>query len=371
MRALLLIFVAFLLSACGPVANQAVVKQSNIEQNKVEVVPASIPITFEGFSSYIDGASDLGTFEGIWESSGDPGVEYTVGIYRDKRDARYPYKAFIIDANNSWSPGEIKIKFTKLDSSGLALSQYYMGDKSELRATWEVYGNGAIRAIAPNALAIVGSSFIKIYPRKEAEQRASGSGSGWHIGGGYIVTNAHVVSGANEITVTVSDRILDARVVIMDQKLDLSILKLSEVPSGLGVVPVSSDFSAGQRVYAVGFPLGKVLGRTPKITDGLISSLEGLNSDPTTLTISAPIQPGSSGGPLLDEMGNAVGIVVAKLRDAASPDGDTENVNYAVNVKYLLPLIDGLPIDKQIASTTKAGNICDLRCSSVVYIETK
>ena len=336
------------------------------------MVPASIPITFEGFSSYIDGAKDLGAFEGIWESAGSTGNEYTLGIYKDKRDARYPYKAFIIGANvGSWSPGEIKMKFTKLDVSGLALSQYYMGDKSELRASWEVYGNGAIRAITPNALSRVGSSFIKIYPRKEAEQTVSGSGSGWHVGGGYIVTNAHVISGANAITVTVSDRSLDARVVVMDQKLDLAILKLSEVPSSLTVAPISSDFSAGQRVYALGFPLGKVLGRKPKITDGLISSLEGINSDPTNLTISAPIQPGSSGGPIFDEMGNVVGVVVAKLRDTASPDGDTENVNYAVNVKYLLPLIDGLPIDKQVVSTTKAENICDLRCATVVYIETK
>ena len=131
MRAFLLIFVAFLVSACGPVANQAVVKQNN-----VDMAPASIPITFEGFSSYIDGAKDLGAFEGIWENTSSRN-EYTVGIYRDKRDARYPYKAFIINTNvDSWAPGEIKIKFTKLDSSGLALSQYHMRSKLEPRATW-------------------------------------------------------------------------------------------------------------------------------------------------------------------------------------------------------------------------------------------
>ena len=108
-----------------------------------------------------------------------------------------------------------------------------------------------------------------------------------------------------------------------------------------------------------------------KITDGLISATQGLDSDATQLTISAPIQPGSSGGPLFDDKGNVVGIIVARLKNQASPDGDVENVNYAVNVKYLLPLIENLEIPVIRKSNEVAENICQLRCSSVVYIETK
>ena len=365
MRLIIFPLISLLLVGCG--GNNSKQPQESVTG---KVLP-SIPSNYNGFVQYLEGKEDLGVFEGIWEDVGDnDSAEYTLGIYSDKTDIRYPYKAFILESNMSrWKPGQIKIKFSRFDLDGLAVSTYYMGDKSPKKVTWEVTGNDLITSIT----GLNNSGFLKIYPRSvdKPKKQVKGSGSGWHLGSGYIVTNAHVISGAKSIKVRTTEGLKDAQVVSLNQKLDLAVLFIADTPTTLGVAPLSTNFSAGQRVFAIGYPLGSLLGNKPKITDGLISSLEGIQSDPTNLTISVPIQPGSSGGPLLDEMGNVVGVVVAKLRDEASPDGDTENVNYAVNVKYLLPLIEGLDLPTAESMDTPASNICDLRCSSVVYIETE
>ena len=118
----------------------------------------------------------------------------------------------------------------------------------------------------------------------------------------------------------------------------------------------------------MGFPLGKLLGDNPKITDGIISSNEGLRSDPTIMTISAPIQPGSSGGPVVDDFGRAVGIVVAKLKDSASSDKDVENINYAVKIDYLIPLLKQINFKFTYGKKEKL-DVCSSICSSIVRIE--
>ena len=112
------------------------------------------------------------------------------------------------------------------------------------------------------------------------------------------------------------------------------------------------------------------MGDEIKLTNGIISAKTGFQGDISTYQISVPIQPGNSGGPLLDKFGNAVGVIVAKLRNQASSDGDVENVNYAVKSSYLSPLLKrhGLVNDPEFK---QLENVCKEKCSAVVYIETK
>ena len=81
---------------------------------------------------------------------------------------------------------------------------------------------------------------------------------------------------------------------------------------------------------------------TAKVTKGEVSSLNGIGDDPRLWQIGAPVQPGNSGGPLLDEYGNLIGIVVSKLGiKAAKATGDIpQNVNYAVKSTYALALLE-------------------------------
>ena len=325
------------------------------DKGVAEFAPAYIPVDFENFVKYLENQPDLSSFEGVWEA--DQG-DYTLGLYFDEDDVRYPHKAFVIESNKTnWKQGEIKVKFSKLDSSGLAISNYLMANKSEIKITFEASPSALINLSPPEPRII----FIKTWPRDTVDRRKrSGSGSGWHAGGGFIVTNAHVINKAKAINVRIGAEVVDARVVTVDEKLDIAVIKLSQIPSDLGTLPISQAARPGQTIFAVGFPLGDTLGKSPKITDGLISSDEGLGGDPTNLTISAPIQPGNSGGPLLDEFGNVVGVVV----------GDVENVNYAIKARYVMPLLEDLGLEMK-STNVPIKNVCDAYCSGVVYIETE
>jgi S1-C subfamily serine protease len=92
----------------------------------------------------------------------------------------------------------------------------------------------------------------------------------------------------------------------------------------------------------MGFPQTDLQGFSPKFTKGEISSQLGMADDPRHWQISVPLQPGNSGGPLMDEAGNVVGIVVSVLglRAAAETGHLPQNVNYAMKSAYIFPLLE-------------------------------
>ena len=213
--------------------------------------------------------------------------------------------------------------------------------------------------------------YIKTYPREE-ETFKKGTGSGWLSGNGLIVTNAHVIDGANEILVRINGNKTNAKALTVNQKLaDLALLKITDLTDDLPAIKIRSDYDVGEQIFAIGYPLGDILGKTPKITDGIISADEGVNSDPT-LFLQYQLQYSPEiAGPLLDKFGNAVGVIVAKLRNQVSSDGDVENVNYAVKSSYLLPLLKKHGLENA-PEFSQLENVCKEKCShAVVYIETK
>jgi len=173
----------------------------------------------------------------------------------------------------------------------------------------------------------------------------SGSGTGFFITeDGYLVTNFHVVKDAKKVKVKNASGVYPAEVLHVDQDHDLALLKVS---GKFKPLPVSKDDAQlGEAVFTIGFPNIVVQGMEPKYTDGKISSLTGIRDDPKNYQISVPVQPGNSGGPLVDMSGNAVGVIVAKLNDlvALSSSGDLpQNVNYAIKDKYLNEFLEQFP----------------------------
>jgi S1-C subfamily serine protease len=105
----------------------------------------------------------------------------------------------------------------------------------------------------------------------------------------------------------------------------------------------------GQGVFTIGFPNPDVQGLSPKLTKGEVRSLAGLQDDPRMYQISAPVQPGNSGGCLVDDAGNVVGIISSKLDTVAmaKATGDVpQNVNYALKISYAKLLLDSLADSK-------------------------
>jgi S1-C subfamily serine protease len=159
------------------------------------------------------------------------------------------------------------------------------------------------------------------------------SGTGFFVtASGYVVTCEHVVRDASAIWVNASGRLLPATLIRADQTLDLALLKVEGRFHPLPVPP-ETPVQLGEKVMTVGFPNPSLQGIEPKLTRGEISSRAGMRDDPTQYQISVPVQPGNSGGALVDELGNVVGVVTSRLNYmAALKESGTlpQNVNYAV-----------------------------------------
>src|SRR3984957_9994281 len=193
----------------------------------------------------------------------------------------------------------------------------------------------------------------------EITPRASGTGF-FITDDGYLITNEHVVKDAVQVRLVTSAGLINAKVVKVDPANDLALLKASskqfslsaeeflEAPSGVAPKQIEVKFETlritssrrvrlGSTVATIGFPNIGLQGFAPKLAKGEIASLSGAGDDARYFQISVPVQPGNSGGALVDERGNVVGVVSAKLsaRAALAASGALpENVNYAVKSSF-------------------------------------
>jgi S1-C subfamily serine protease len=136
-----------------------------------------------------------------------------------------------------------------------------------------------------------------------------------------------------------------ASVVKTDAQHDLALLKAEGNFEPLPVIP-SGTVSLGATVATVGYPNVRLQGQSPKLAKGEIAALSGAHDDSRYFQISVPLQPGNSGGALVDARGNVIGIVSAKLdANAALLTSGVlpENVNYAVKSSFLLNFLDSVP----------------------------
>lgn len=174
------------------------------------------------------------------------------------------------------------------------------------------------------------------------EIRPKGSGSGAIISNqGHILTAAHVVKGATSVVVFTSQGKKTAQILRIDEPNDLAILKIPDGSYSFLPVAPSSKMRLGQSVSTIGFPNIGLQGFSPKVTKGEISSINGFTDDPREWQISVPVQPGNSGGPLLDDQGNIVGVVLSRLAPKEGKTGGIpQNVNYAIKSAYALPLLE-------------------------------
>ena len=177
----------------------------------------------------------------------------------------------------------------------------------------------------------------------KSADRPKGSGSGTVVSTtGHILTAAHVVVGATRLSIVTAQGTMTARVLHVDEANDLAVLKISSGTFVALPVALARNVRLGQTVATIGFPNIQIQGFSPKVTKGEISSVNGFRDDPRSWQISVPVQPGNSGGPLLDENGNLIGVVVSKLgMRAAKLTGDIpQNVNFAIKSSYALALLE-------------------------------
>ena len=169
------------------------------------------------------------------------------------------------------------------------------------------------------------------------------SGTGFALKNGYVVTNYHVAGDAKSIEIYGVngnfEKSYKADIVGVDKVSDLALLKISDKNIAKTINPPYSFYPSmvevGENIYVLGYPLTQSMGDEIKLTNGIVSSRSGYEGDVTLYQISAPIQPGNSGGPMFDMKGRLVGIVCAKHTGA-------ENASYAIKTSYLKNLIESV-----------------------------
>ena len=207
-------------------------------------------------------------------------------------------------------------------------------------------------------------------PQVKKKPKPSGtSGSGFFISKlGHVITNQHIVSKCKEVTVRDnSKKQVTATVLETDRSNDLALLRISNMQMasvetkslirklGIKVVPLASDglmraedVELGEDVLVAGYPYGEVFSDDIKVNKGIVSGLRGMGDDTGQFQIDAAVQPGNSGGPIYDENGNIVGVVVSqlnKMKFAKATGSMPENVNFGIKASTVRQFLNasGLP----------------------------
>jgi len=312
----------------------------------------------------ISSRTDVDPIEGIWN-----GDYYRFAIIPDPQTGPGQYVGVILTAQLwNWRSGMVKLAISASGTDGRYAVNWFMGDFSSVRRTAQLRPDGSFTISLPTAapgrdenatysreFPFVAASSDPPPARSETESSVS-TGSGFLVSrSGHVVTNAHVVEDRDEIEVRLreGDVAFPARVVIRDRDNDLAVLQLlgfnyddvfaGPIPYSLGS---STSVDVGDRVLALGFPLGEILGRSMRVTNGIISSNFGVGDKPNVLQITNAVQPGNSGGPLLSERGEIIGVVVSSLNAGYFLDitGTVpQNVNFAVKAAYVRALLAMVP----------------------------
>lgn len=210
-----------------------------------------------------------------------------------------------------------------------------------------------------------------VYRPKEVRKKKGFSiGTGFLVtNDGFIITNHHVVEDSNSISVILSDKSAhDAVLVTSDSANDVAILKADIQGQALPIVSTASKKRKGEEVLTLGYPLIQIQGQEQKATFGRINAKSGIKGDVRFLQIDVPIQPGNSGGPLLDKRGAVIGIITATLDELTilrESGALPQNVNYAVKSDYVIPLLRSANIKwKEALTGSRLTNIPEVVSNS-------
>ena len=140
-----------------------------------------------------------------------------------------------------------------------------------------------------------------------------GSGTGFFINrSGHIVSNNHVIDSCNAVKLHYKGKVTPVTILATDRSNDLSLMKVDTKPDDVFPVAID-DANLLDDVYVAGFPFGKDVSSSVKVTKGVVSALTGIANNYSNIQIDAALQPGNSGGPIINNEGNVVGVAVAKL----------------------------------------------------------
>jgi serine protease Do len=193
-------------------------------------------------------------------------------------------------------------------------------------------------------------------PSEKKQENSRSTGTGFFVADGYVLTNYHVIKDCNRwVSVAYPNyKPEDAYSAGVDETNDLALLK-TKMPNR-AIAQFRLQPKLGEQVAAYGFPLDQILAAEGNFTLGNVTSIAGLGGDSRHFQISAPLQPGSSGGPVMDASGQVAGIAVSRLNTVAGQTA--QNVNFAISsfiamnflaIKDVTPNVSGATVREKLA----------------------
>lgn len=275
-----------------------------------------------------------------------PDGDKYVGDFRDneRNGQGIEYRADgTIKLSGSWVDGKLVQPFA-LDRSRFPFGRTAQAAASPVDPTRAERDRLAAEAAAARQRQRELEAQLDAERRRRADAESSGqrqarsTGTGFSVATGFIVTNQHVVAGCQRLEVLSNDGRRFARVVDSDELVDLALLRVTGLGGGVAPIRRAGSVRLGEQAYVFGFPLTGLLSESGNFTGGTVSSLRGIRDSANHIQISTPVQPGNSGGALVDASGAVIGVVVGKLNASAvaRATGDIpQNVNFAVSLQAL------------------------------------
>ena len=201
------------------------------------------------------------------------------------------------------------------------------------------------------------------------------SGTAFAVAPGLLVTNQHVVDSCASVEVVAADGRRRGEVVDADALIDLALIRVPGLKGATARLRTPRNVRLGESVMVFGFPLSGSLTSGGNFTSGLVSGLRGLRDAAGEIQITAPVQPGNSGGPVIDASGLVVGVVQAKLdalRSAIATGDIPQNVNFAISLDVLADFLAKNRVAVRDAITAKpldTASVAELAQSFTYRVE--
>jgi len=269
-------------------------------------------------------------------------IEYSAP--RTSRDRRYRYASAISEMAGECSSRRVAIVSAALyDESGLPLRETKRTPERWQEALAPAGTDSVQARLLAHACAIAKGENPKP-PAAQVRARVRIGAGVVVTEDGLVLTNHHVAKDCDAIGVRDdAEHNAKAHVVGVDVANDLALLRAERKFARAASFRRGAPLQAGESVTVVGFPLAPLLGFEPNVTFGYISAVGGLRGDASRFQISAPIHKGNSGGPILDQAGQVIGIVTAKLNALAVEKrmGDLpQNISFGVKGEVALAFLE-------------------------------
>jgi formylglycine-generating enzyme required for sulfatase activity len=201
------------------------------------------------------------------------------------------------------------------------------------------------------------------------------SGTAFAVAPGLLITNHHVIEGCGSVDIISPDGRRSGATVDADAQIDLALLRVTGIKGATARLRSPRQVRLGESVMVFGFPLAGSLTSGGNFTSGLVSGLRGLRDAAGEIQITAPVQPGNSGGPVMDASGLVIGVVQAKLdalRSAIATGDIPQNVNFAISLEVLADFLAKNRVafrDATVAAALDTARVAELAQSFTYRVE--